>query len=66
MSLRDKLKRVLRMTVECGALDSLSLRDRRIESSRDFCKSGHGAVPSQFINVIEERNVGPERGESSK
>ena len=51
----------------CGrALDSLGLRDRRVEPGCDFCKGGRRTAPTELIDVIEERDVGPERGESSK
>ena len=40
--------------------------DRRVESCRERGEGGRGAVPSQLVHVVEERDVGPERGERSE
>src|SRR5258707_400945 len=36
-------------------------RIRRIESRRQFVESGRGAIPSQLLQIVEKRDVGPQR-----
>jgi len=42
------------------------LGNRRVQSSREIGESGCGAMPAQLLNVVEERDVGPEGGERTK
>ena len=56
---------------ESGALridraDTRFPRNRRVQSSRKRVESGCWTFPAQLVRVIEERDVGSERGEPSK
>ena len=40
--------------------------DRRVESCRERSEGRRGAVPSQVIHVVKERNAGSQRGQGSE
>src|ERR1700722_6111754 len=70
--LRDAFARVnicakeLQSSVQPTPRRSLGFGARRVESLCNRVQAGRGAVPSQLIHVLEERDVGPERGERSE
>jgi hypothetical protein len=40
--------------------------DSRVQSSRESGEGGRGGVPAQLVHIVEECNVGPQRGKLAK